>query len=485
MQSVIDDAPDYSTIFFTKSSYNFTELTVTGKAGLRLEGASTLKGQLNILSSTDITVRGLRFNRGRTVANANAIELQEVSGVFIESVTFIGVDKCVYVRPFASVQHVKRCVITGCRTRISDSSLFTASEINNLPSVYFTQGNPNYFYYADNTAPAAPAQYQTGDVTIANNNPVNANIAHIYALGQDGTVINGNTFFFPGGFYRSQVKTNNIYMKKASWIVITGNEVFEAGAQGIYLLESSNLNITGNVIAWPGQRDAVNGHGIQIGPETSDPVHSSVIASNNIRIPTGHGVLLDASCNFVAITGNVTTTPGANNFYYGDGTQPQGATAVPAISGTRYGVNVPATCYQIAVTGNINMLANNLTPKSTSIAYSAAIFSGPLVSGNIEISGNAQEGGRLNVNAITDNNLDVSLNNALQLQVVAGGTVNTISGGANGQTLIINNESTAVTFTHNDSVLFLSGAVNATLGFRKTITFKNRSGIWYEISRTV
>ena len=131
------------------------------------------------------------------------------------------------------------------------------------------------------------------------------------------------------------------------------------------------------------------------------------------------------------------------------------------------------------------MLANNLTPKSTSIAYSAAIFSGPLVSGNIEISGNAQEGGRLNVNAITDNNLDVSLNNALQLQVVAGGTVNTISGGANGQTLIINNESTAVTFTHNDSVLFLSGAVNATLGFRKTITFKNRSGIWYEISRTV
>jgi hypothetical protein len=485
LQSAIDAAPSGTTIRFTKPAYNFTTLTISGKSDLLLTGKSTLKGKIVITGSSRITISDLIIDRGRPTAGVNAIELDTSSVIRIDRMTFAGVDKCVYIKPVATVQHVNRVTITGCSTRIAPSNLFTSAEINNLPSVYQTQGYPNYLYYADNTVTVSPTQYQSGDVTISNNNPAIVNISHVFGLGQDGAVITGNTFFHSGGFYRSQVKNQCIAMDKATWIIINGNELFEAGKEGIRILNGSNLTITGNLIAWPGQRDAVNGQGIFISPEASDPYTSSTITGNTIRIPTGDGIRLDDSCNYVAINGNTITTPGNNANYYGDGTQPQGGTAVPAISGTRYGINAPATCSRIGVTGNVNALANNLLPKSTSTFNAVAIYNGPNELNNIETAGNAAWAHLANISAISSNAVDCLGLARIALNVVAGGTINTIDGGNNGQRLTVFNGSTSVTLTHNTSSLYLSGGVNATLAFQKSIELVNVIGVWYEISRSV
>jgi hypothetical protein len=486
IQAAIDSQTKNYAIEFSGKGYHFTTVNVTGKTSVRFRGDALIGGGFIVTGSNTVSFHDLVFDRGRTIAGKNAIELETSNSISVKGCMFAGVDKCVYVRPNVATQHVARVRISDCATRISRSDLFTVDEKNIalFPVIYYTTGFPNYFYYADNTTPSTPTIYQTGDVTIIGCNPVITNITHVVGLGQDGIVITGNTLFSSGGFYRSAVKENNIYLNKSTWAIITGNELFESGKESIKAIGVSNFTITGNLIAWPSQRDATVA-GIYMTPEASDPYTSSVIAANTIRIPSGDGILLGAACNYISITGNIITTPGNSSRYYGNGVNPQGATALPTISGTKYGINVPATCSRINVVGNTNAIGNNFTPKSTSTFNNAATYNGPTNVGNIETNGETQNARITFINGIIGNTVDCQAYPNMTLVSTTGGPINTITGGSHGDRLVVFNESSPVTLTHGTTTLYLSGGVDMSLGYRKSIELRNSGGVWYEISRSV
>ena len=207
-------------------------------------------------------------------------------------------------------------------------------------------------------------------------------------------------------------------------------------------------------------------------------------SGNTIRIPTSDGILFTPNCQFGTVTGNSVITPGANTQYYGDGSNPQGATAVPAITGTKYGVNVDASCYQMVVVGNNNMLAYNNLPKSTSTAYSAAVYAGPVNVSNNETNGNGDRVAGPAITAISTGNINTAGGLRVYLNVAAGGTITAINGGNHGDTVVFYNGSTAVTINNGASIK-LSGGANMTLAFDKSITLQNVDDVWYEVSRTV
>jgi hypothetical protein len=489
IQAAINSASANYEIVFPASSgkYVFTNVNLSNKINLRISGSGVLGGSLTISQSQFIQISGVTFNLGRPTIGGTtfAISLERSSSIKIHDVVFRGMDRCIYVAVYNAFQHVNRVAIVNCSTEIADSSLYTSGEINNgsFPSVYYSEGFPGYFLYIDNPSQSAPSIDVVGDVSVTACNPVLCSVGHIYGFGVDGAVIQGNVFFFTAGFYRSQYKNHNIYFKRCTGILINGNQLFEAGRQGIYLDGVATLNITGNSIVWPGQRDFANGQGIYIAPLASDPVTNAVICGNNIRIPTGDGIELAADCTFATITGNTVITPGNDTRYYGNGTAPQGPSAVPAITGTKVGIRVAASCYQVAVVGNCNMLAYNALPKSTSTAYSAAVYAGPIDVGNNTTAGYDKPVATLTLTTIASNTIAIDGAQRVVLNLGGAETLSTIDGGNNGQSLVLYNGSTDATITHG-STIKLSGGVNATLAYEKSITLQNVAGVWYEISRT-
>ena len=473
------------------------EATITGNititsSNVEIIGEGTINGSISIqgtsgTSITNLKIKDVTINQGRPdTGGNNAISLQYASTILIDGVTFQGGDKCVYVIPLNVSGHVSKLIITRCRTRQASSALYTGGELaNSYPYTYITAGYPNYFYYVDNPYPnnVGGTEVQTAaDTTITENHPVVNSKGNVYALGQDGAVITSNTFYLSGGYYLSQIKNNNIFIENSDWVVISNNELFEAGQSSIKMHWLSDATITGNNIAWPGQRDNVNGYGIHITGGGIAPSGGryvcSTIADNNIRQPTNSGIQIDANQDIVTIKGNTITTAGNPATYYGDGTQSQGS-GVPALSGTRYGINVDATCYGVTVAGNNNPANYNLLPKSTATSLGFVANAGPAISGNQTLE--------------SDNNINLSgttapgslpINGALftSLNYSGGGTVTAITGGNNGQSVSIYNGSTPVTFT-NSSSLNLKGGLDYSLPYQSSLTLVLLGGNWFEVGR--
>jgi len=475
----------------------YTENIVISSSTKLITGGGTLKGSISIEGSAaspilDVKVVGIIIDLGRPDTGGNHISLKYAKDILIDTITFIGGDKCIYIHQIDATQHVARMLITRCHTQAASSSLYTTAEkANASPWTYNTAAYPNYFYYCDSPFPGnvgGTIKFGCGDVSIIANNPVLNSKGNIYVIGQDGMVISSNTFFMPGGYYRSQIKNNNIYGEYVGWLNITGNELFEAGKESILLKWVSDTAITGNIIAWPGQRDAVNGHGIKLTGGGVAPAGytwtSSSITGNNIRIPVGHGIVIDPNTDAVTITGNTITTAGNSSVYYGDGTKPQGATATPALSGTRYGVSVDATCYGVTVTGNNSPHNYNSLPKSTSTILGPVYAAGPLNFANTETSGNSADTATVQISTITGNTITTAGKRRVLLLVAGGGTINTITGGANGDVVTFNNGSTAVTFTHTTGQIQLENGASMVLGYRRTLTLQNFAGVWWEIARS-
>jgi parallel beta-helix repeat protein len=317
IQAAINSRSNGYTVYIPAGTWKFTEVTIADKTNLTITGPGIINGQFTVYNVTNdndvqsnIVFKDLSFNRGRPDVATTAIKLVKVSAVKISGCFFKGVQKCITIVGVGGVtQSVQRVSITDCSTGIADASLYSAAE-KIAPYYYQNYGFPYYFYYCASVG----GVFSAGDVTMTGCNPCFVSVTHVYTIGQDGLVLNGNTFFHQSYSYQSPIKENVIYAEDTAFANITNNEIFEAGYEGIYLKKVSNPTVVGNNIIWPGQRDANRGAGIIVERLVGDPVTSAQITGNLIRIPTSDGSRVKADCQFVSCVGNKIITPGNNAF---------------------------------------------------------------------------------------------------------------------------------------------------------------------------
>jgi hypothetical protein len=165
--------------------------------------------------------------------------------------------------------------------------------------------------------------------------------------------------FFPGHDEKSQTKGSNIYIVRSNWVVIKGNNLFEAGDDAIVLSQFENANIANNNIAWPGQRNPGSGIRLKDGGR-SGSYCLSVVCGNVIMIPTLHGIAVEDACGYINIAGNQIRAAGLSDYYYG----------TVSLSGlTHYGITTASTTTYVNVVGN-QASANNLNLLGNPIRYS-------------------------------------------------------------------------------------------------------------------
>ena len=462
----------------------FTSVTFDNKTDIEIVGSSGcyINGEIYIHNFSGVKTKDLNIKQsGKVVSGRHGISLANGVNYTSQSDTFQGCDSCVYVEPVDSFQHVRRVTIHDTKTSPVDSDLYTSAEINDFPSIYYSDRFPNYLLYCDHTVPSNPEVLQTGDFSVLSCNPVLVSVSHIHALGLDGLICSGNTFFMPSYYYRSQRKKHNIYLNKTTWVIIDSNDLFEAGLQSIKIERGSNITIGNNEIAWPGQRDFTQGDGVLLSLDPNDTFSNFKVTGTSIRLPSGSCVKLSGACNYATISSVNCIIPGSSNVYYGDGTNPAGPTALPAITGTYYGVDVPQECSQVTV-GDISCTGTHSLPKSISTFNSTqARKNGPHMS---NVGSNTGKFEKTNVATLTDistGSIDVSNYAFITVNDASGGSVTDLLNGNNGEEVAIYNTSTGFTIVNDSTKIRCYGQANILVGFRDTVKFRLLSDIWYQV----
>ena len=337
-------------------------LRIEHKKHVRIYGGGTIQGTVRIGAyiygdpepAVDIKIKDVAFDSGRLVwengesNGLNAIELHSVTGAQVSCVSFRGYDTCVFLsneQLYSGItRHACECLIQGCGTRRD-------SQPNTMAGRVITY--PNYFVRSENNGLNT---YRYADISISNNINVHNSITNVELWGIDGVTIANNIFFLPGHFDRSQIKKHNVFINAVQWTAITGNKFFEAGLESVRLNKFANISICGNEIAWHGQR--VESYGIKVtggknlGSTTGDTICSTTISANGISRGSGGGIRIDSGCDNISCTGNNGDLLGSTETYYGDGTNPEGPTAVPALVGPAYAVSVSDECYGVSAYEN-------------------------------------------------------------------------------------------------------------------------------------
>lgn len=321
IQAAISALNQGQTLLIPPGKYNITSITISGSY-INITGGGTLyNGKLILGAVTYIVIDGMKFEYANANSGNIGIELQSAARVEIRNCQFTMMDKAIYAKPIANAAYhqVSRIKIHG-------------NEINGV----------NYAVYGVRDTVLNPSrEYILGDIHFENNQ-ASCYISHIYTEGQDGFVCIGNTMFFPGFAEQSQTKVNNIYIKRANWVVIQSNNLFEAGEDAIVMAQFENANISNNNIAWPGQRIPGSGIRLKEGGRSANYC-LSVVNGNNITIPTLHGISLEDNCAHINITGNQIRAAGVGSYYYG---------TTPLNTLNHYGISTVAASDYINISGN-------------------------------------------------------------------------------------------------------------------------------------
>lgn len=201
----------------------------------------------------------------------------------------------------------RRVTITNCVFDQVNAAVLRRSDagqiFHNVAMIRMTNNDINTVNYGlkvEHNADANSWQY-TSDCWFDNNVINIARVTHIDIAGIDGMHVTGNTLFMLG--YTSTdvalkaMKANNIRIGQSDWVVIEGNNLFEAGLESIVLDKPKHFSITNNHCAWPGQReprDAIRLTGI------SEP--NGVITGNTLSRFTRHGVAIESNLDTATIT---------------------------------------------------------------------------------------------------------------------------------------------------------------------------------------
>ena len=184
----------------------------------------------------------------------------------------------------------------------------------------------------------------TNDWHIVNNIFNMTHFIGIWLTGIDGVIIANNTIFTD----ISSENLQNILIDGIAnnQVIITGNNLFEAGAEGIKLSECKGATVQNNSIVWPGQRVASNGiecTGYQPGEFT--------ISNNKVVSFTKSGIEISGnSTKSCAVVGNNVTYSSAHYL---------GSEDLSLID--HYGITITGPSFTVSRTsGNYSNVENNL-----------------------------------------------------------------------------------------------------------------------------
>ncbi|MEC0369205.1 right-handed parallel beta-helix repeat-containing protein [Paenibacillus chibensis] len=276
-----------------------------------VQGTGIIKGSINLYGQVSLNDRyagsgNIRIE-GITIAGdkvRNGINCKWFFGVRISNVRFVNCLKAVNFEKVDKTQHCSRFVI-------SENHLIDC----------------NYGLYVDFIQPTDGGEFGVGDVHFSNNmyearanyQGGFGNVYHIWANGLDGLLCKGNTFFFG----HTGAEKSNIYIDGFNWLIVEGNNLFEAPENGITCKNGSNMVITNNNVAWAKKYSiylsnilcgivSTNNLSSKIGEDIPNvgvyveksPYFLGNISNNNIFFPGLYAIQVKDS-SYVNINGNV------------------------------------------------------------------------------------------------------------------------------------------------------------------------------------
>lgn len=444
-------------VYIPYGKFKISEITIT-QPNIVLRGEGTLYngkltiGSYSVIKKLDCQIIGVKFEYSSLAAGNVAIQFQNVIRVRISNCTFINTDKTIYGIP-----------------TIATSPEYHHSEQIRIYDNEFINVNYNWCFEKHPSVTTDPY----GDTHFINNQCREALIYGVWGEGMDGLVMTNNTMFFPGSGAHSAIKKNNIYLKNLHWGVISNNNLFEAGEDAIVIDTPSNTEITGNNIAWCGQR--VPGSGIKLlGTDLQGGSKNNVIVSNNvISRPSLHGIEVNGQVGDVTINGNGVQLAGPLGafFYYG---------TIDLNSMLHYGLNIGSTGKNIHAIGNSSpdndwvYTRFNLYENYVGYNYDKNKNPKPMAR-NISLTG-------------TETSIDVTQFDFVHLAQSAATTivsfpVNTTEGAVNDKRLLIHAFNGNTTLKYDVNYLILKGGINVTLPSTGIMEFRWIDTHWYEISR--
>lgn len=244
--SAMADIPAGGTLSIPEGKFLLPSVDVT-RPDVHVEGPGTVKGRVTygaLGGNTDFLGRslvGVRFDR--------------------EQPSTAPTDACVRLHNPLNLR------IHDCTFRNAGAAIYTLTEYDNARNIISNNHYHNVGFFFRSITGAAPAgrsaamQWRSlADIHFIDNSG-QSNVTAIHIDSIDGALIQGNTFFSPGFDKQSTVKERNVRIGYSDWLVITGNNFFEAGLESVLLIDPNHFTVTDNNIAWPGQRtpsDAIN-----------------------------------------------------------------------------------------------------------------------------------------------------------------------------------------------------------------------------------
>ncbi|MFQ6391335.1 hypothetical protein ACLNAR_26485 [Priestia aryabhattai] len=438
-------ATNGGTIIIPDGKFNAPKLNIIDP-NVRVSGYGTLKnggliiGHPTIIKDLNFVVKDITIEYDSITIGNNGIELRNARRGKILNVNFRKVDKAIYTQPVGVFQHCSRV------------------QMENL-----LIDGANYVLYIDR--PNDFNDYTIGDFSLKGSQGFGGiNYNHVYGLGVDGLILEGNSFFFPSYSGASPIKGQNVYIDYGNFIIITDNNLFEAGTEAILLNRVQNQNIKGNNIAWPGQRLPSDGIKFTGGNQTGNEFVFSIVADNNIMFPTGSGISLGDNVNDVKVNDNNIRTAGSSQYYYGDPT-------------------ALATASHFGITTSVNTKRNSITDNNTSNNVNN-IQGDNFQDGNLDINNNVIKTTRVQTLNVNASEIDVKGSDRVHLNQPAANTITALTNGYGGQKIRLLAFNGNTTIQRNSSIL-LRTARNLTLKANESIELTFTSGVWYETGRTV
>jgi len=378
----------------------------------------------------------------------NALIFQRSALWTVEDCDFINCDTCISTVAKDVFQHVRQYTIIHNRINYCNY-VFKAG---------YVEGGTNLL--------------QHGDCNVSNNMAIPCLIKHYDFVGQDGGVVEGNTCFFPSFPFSYSVKEQNISLRRCAHMMISANNLFEAGTEGIKIDQCGRNSVAVNQIIWPGQRLESSGIYYVNGSLSSDEFMLSTIGTNVIWDATKYGVEFGPGCGHAAVGTNIIRGSGTTTFYNGP----------PKVFPVGYAIYAPNTSKKVNATGNISD-----TP--CWLASVGGWFASNIESPDASVSFARTKSSKLTLTS-TAATIDVTHYDTVALQQPSAVNIlNFVFTGdfAGLPSDQMDRELTLIAFNGNSTVVHgafvkLKGGVNRTLTTANpTMKLRYFAGIWYEV----
>ncbi|WP_088067453.1 hypothetical protein [Gottfriedia luciferensis] len=303
-----------ATLEIPNGAFLFNQVKIYSKH-IKVIGGGILRGRV-LIQSTDI-LNPIAFNIKELFTVFDGVKFERESGykgaaITIQNTRDVTIQNCFISNYQIGIlgnptlveykwQQTARIRIKGCTIQKTQYAVKT-----NMFPWDKKLSNWNYFQHGDWNV---SDNYFYGDV---------GGIDNVHFEGQDGLILKGNFFFHGTASGKSPDKRNNIFIKQSNFVIISDNNLFEAGTEAIRIEDFRILTIKDNNIGWCGQR--IPSSGIFVETTDTGSTYSSCSANinnNNISVTTKHGIEVGYNPVRMKINDNSLFLLGSRAHYYG------------------------------------------------------------------------------------------------------------------------------------------------------------------------